>query len=928
MLRLFHQLIVRQLRAEKLRTAITIVGVAAGIAVVLAIRLTNASAVRGFEAALELTSGRAGLEIIGSGFGIDERLLSEIDWLREYGSTSPVIDGDVLVVTNAERRAPDAGLESGTGNPGGARSPNAERQDAAGVGRARSPNAPTAGKTELLRVLGVDILRDFPVRDYEVGDAGDQTPPPQTATDILALLTDPTAAVITRAFADRHGLKVGDPLPVIISDRPKTLQVRALLEAEGPAKLLDGNFLLMDIAAAQWAFERLGQVDRIDLKLHDDVEVGEAERAIAGRLPKGLVVQRPSRRGQQVEQMLAAFHLNLTALSSIALLVGLFLVYNAISVSVLARRQEIGTLRALGVTRRQVQALFLGEAAVFGVLGVALGIPFARLLADVTVALTSSTVNTLYVAAAAAPPSLGLSDLLLAFAIGVPLSLLAAWLPAREAASVPPTAVLRGADRVQARSSKQLRTRAIAVVLLALAAGFSQMPVIAGLPLAGYLSSLTLVFGAALLVPMALQVASRHGRTLWYRLFRVGGWLAHASLGGAIGRVAISVAALTVSLAMMVAITVMVGSFRQTVIDWVGQSLKADLFVGPASRRSGARQPTISTSVEQVVRAHPEVLAVDAFRSVTVPYENSLIYMGAGDFALQQRYGGLRFKNLLGRAGSPSRPTTPTTARSESPPYQSPTSDALEYARTTDAVLVSEPFANRYKKKVGDRVVLPTPAGPTPFEVVGVYFDYSSDRGVVMMDNATLTRHFGEQRPTGLTVYLRDGSRTAAVRDQLLDRLEGASGIFIFTNRSLREEVLRIFDSTFAVTYALQVIAIIVALLGIVGTLMTLVIERKRELGILRAVGASRRQVRAMVVAEAAMLGTISQVAGVGLGLLLALVLVYVVNLQSFGWTIHLSIPWRALAQMSVLVIVTTLIAGLYPAQRAMREQHASLEDE
>lgn len=893
MLRLFHQLIVRQLRAEKLRTAITIVGVAAGIAVVLAIRLTNASAVRGFEAALDLTSGRAGLEIIGSGFGIDERVLPDIDWLREYGSTSPVIDGDVLVLTNAE----------------GAESPR--------------PKADRAQKTELLRVMGIDILRDFPVRDYEVGDAGTQTPPPQTATDILALLTDPSAAVITRAFADRHGLKVGDPLHVIISDRPKTLHVRALLEAEGPARLLDGNFLLMDIAAAQWAFERLGRVDRIDLKLHDDVDIGEAERAIAGRLPKGLVVQRPARRGQQVEQMLAAFHLNLTALSSIALLVGLFLVYNAISVSVLARRQEIGTLRALGVTRRQVQALFLGEAALFGVLGVALGIPFARLLADVTVALTSRTVNTLYVSAPAAPPSLGWSDLLLAFAIGVPLSLLAAWLPAREAASVPPTAVLRGADRVQARSSRQLRTRAIAVVLLALAAAFSQMPIIAGLPLAGYLSSLTLVFGAALLVPMALQAASRHGRTLWYRLFRVGGWLAHASLGGAIGRVAISVAALTVSLAMMVAITVMVGSFRQTVIDWVGQSLKADLFVGPASRRAGARQPTISSSVEQVVRAHPEVLAVDAFRSVTVPYENSLIYMGAGDFSLQQRYGGLRFKNLPGRAGSPSRPPA-TAAGSPSRPMAEP----LEYARSTDAVLVSEPFANRYKKKVGDRVVLPTPAGPTPFEVVGIYFDYSSDRGVVMMDNATLTRHFGEQRPTGLTVYLRDGRRTAAVRDQLLDRLEGASGIFIFTNRSLREEVLRIFDSTFAVTYALQVIAIIVALLGIVGTLMTLVIERKRELGILRAVGATRGQVRAMVVAEAAMLGTISQIAGVGLGLLLALILVYVVNLQSFGWTIHLSIPWRSLAQMSVLVIITTLLAGLYPAHRAMREQHASLEDE
>jgi putative ABC transport system permease protein len=875
MVRLFVQLILRQLRAEKLRTAITIVGVAAGIAVVLAIRLTNASAVRGFEAALELTSGRAGLEIVGAGFGIDERLLPTIDWISEYGITSPVIDGDVLIEVGA---APDRTTTKGDAQPG--------------------------RRTELLRVLGVDILRDFPIRDYEVAEAGGQAPP-QTAIDILGLLTDPSAAVITRAFADRHGLRVGDPLPVIISDRPKVLRVGALLEAEGPAKLLDGNFLLMDLAAAQWAFERLGQVDRIDVKLRDDVDIAEAERAIAARLPQGLAVQRPERRGQQVEQMLAAFHLNLTALSSIALLVGLFLVYNAVSVSVLSRRQEIGTLRAVGVTRRQVQALFLGEAAVFGVLGVAVGVPLARLLASVTVALTSSTVSTLYVAAAAAPPALTWPDVLLAVMIGVPLSLLAAWLPAREAATVPPTAVLRGADRVQARTARQTRTRWLAVGLLIAAVGLSRLRPVGGLPVAGYLASVALVFGAALLMPMVLQAAARHGRAAWHRLFGVGGWLAHAALGGAIGRVAVSVAALTVSLAMMVAITVMVGSFRQTVIDWVGQSLKADLFVGPASRRSGARAPTISRAAEDVVRRHPEVVAVDAFRSVTVPYANSLIFMGAGDFALQERVGGLRFKSGEDAAA------------------------VLARARAGgNAVVVSEPFANRYDKRVGDRIELATPAGPVAFDVVGIYFDYSSDRGVVMMDNAVMTRHFGAQRPTGLTVHVRDGRRADAVRTALLEQLDGAAGVFIYTNRSLREEVLRIFDSTFAITYALQAIAITVALLGIIGTLMTLVIERRRELGILRAVGASRGQVRAMVVAEAVMLGTISQIAGVALGLLLALILVYVVNVQSFGWTIHLTIPWASLLQMSALVVLTTLLAGLYPAHRAMREQDAPLEDE
>lgn len=878
MLRLFRQLILRQMWADRLRSANTVVGIAAGIAVVLAVRLANGSAVKGFEAALDLTAGRAGLEIQGAGFGIDEQTLAQLAWLRTYGVASPVIDGDVLV--------------------------SAARAGAADEGR-----------LEVYRVLGIDILRDRAVRDYTLGAPGTGDGPPRTSTDILRLLTDPTAVVITRAAADRLELSPGDALPVVVGDRTQTLAVRGVLEADGPARVSDGRFLMMDIAAAQWMFDRLGRIDRIDIALADGVDLAEAERAIAARLPAGLIVQRPARRGAQVERMLAAFHLNLTALSSIALLVGLFLVYNAVSVSVLARRQEIGTLRALGVTRRHVLALFLGEAVVFGALGVACGVPLGRLLAYLTVSLTAATVNTLYVASAAAPVALTAADLGVALAIGVPLALVAAWLPAREAARVPPTAALRGADRALARSHGQTRSRVGAVALLALSAASTRLPPLDGLPVAGYLASVALVFGGALLIPTVLQATARVGRTQWHRAFGAGGWLAHAAVGGAIGRVAVSVAALSVSLAMMVAITVMVGSFRQTVIDWVGQSLQADLFVGPLARRSGARGAAVSEEVEAVVRAHPDVAAVDAFHSVTVPYGDSLISLGAGDLAVQARYGTLRFRSVA--AGIPAAGDARRQAAA-----------VLDHVRAAgDAVIVSEPFANRYATDAGDRVTLSTPRGPVAFAVAGVYYDYSSDRGVVTMDDATFARHFGDRRPTGLTVYLKDGRSVEAARESLLGRLGGAR-VTVFTNSTLRAEVLRIFDSTFAITYALQAIAIVVALLGVVGTLMTLVIERERELAIVRAIGASRGQVRAMVVAEAAMLGIISQGAGILLGLLLALILVYVVNLQSFGWTIHLSIPWLSLLQMSALVVVTTMVAGLYPAQRSLRARQAPLEDE
>ena len=487
MTQLFRQVIVRRLATERLRTMVTAVGVAVGIAVVLAIRLTNASALRGFDAALDMTSGRTGLEILGVGGTLDERLIADLDWLRVYGHASPVIDADLVVRTSAfaQRATVDKGDEP----------------------------------TELLRVYGVDVLRDAPLRTYATADAARGT------TDILRLLVEPGAIVVTRAFADRHGVTVGDRLVGLVDDRQVSLTVLGLLAADGPAALLDGHFALMDLAAAQDAFGRAGRIDRIDIRLRDGVDVAEAEAAVRARLPDGVNVQRPSRRSAQVERMLAAFHMNPTALSSIALLVGLFLVYNAVSVSVLARRHEIGTLRALGGTSRQVQALFLGEALVFGALGVAAGVPLGRALASAMGSLTSATVATLYVRSAAATPELSGWDVLLAAVIGLPLSLAAAWLPAREAARVPPTAVMRGADRVTARLRNGGVMPAVGVGLIVLAAGLARVPAVDGLPLAGYAAAAALVFGAALLTPPVLRGAARVGRTASFRCCAwAGGW--------------------------------------------------------------------------------------------------------------------------------------------------------------------------------------------------------------------------------------------------------------------------------------------------------------------------------------------------------------------------------------------------------------------
>jgi len=855
---------------ERARTVTTIVGIALGIAVVIAIQLTNASSVRGFETALDTVAGRTSIEIAGTA-GVPEVEIAGLGWLREYGALAPVIEGEMAIVSGE------------------------------GLGTARR-----ARRSEAVKVLGVDILRDLTLRDYAVAErqatTTDAASPAEalTSQQFLELLTSPRSIVITEKLARRRGYRLGDEIRLMAGDRVNTFVIRALLEDKGPARVMDGSFVLMDIAAAQLAFDRLGRVDRLDLQLSttdgsapNSTAIDATLAAINPRLPGGLTADRPSRRGQQVERMLAAFHLNLTALSWVALVVGLFLVYNTVTISVIARRDEIGVLCALGVTRSQVLALFLGEAAALGLAGAVLGLGLGRMMADAAVGLTSSTVSTLYIATAAAPPALSGWHVGLAVAIGIPLSLLAATVPALEGSRVSPTAAMRGSDRVESR----VRLRPSALVVPAAVLGgawlLAQLGPVNGRPLFGYASSFATIIGASLLVPAIIFTLARILRAPLARVLGVEGMLAHANLAAAIPRLSISVAALAVSLSMMVAVAVMIGSFRDTVAYWIGQTLQADLFIGPGVQPTVGSEQTLSGPVMQAVRNHPDVEAVDSFRNIDLVYNGNLVVLGAGNFDIVLTHGSLLFK-------------APADGR-----------EALRRAIGTESVVVSEAFANKYGTSPGDTLTLRTPAGERPFTVAAVYYDYAVDRGVIVMDRPAFVKYFGDLAPTGLAAYLRTGADPEQVRAGILQSLDEGHQAFIYTNRDLRAEVLRIFDSTFAITYVLEIIAIVVAMLGVAATLLTLVLERRRELSLLRLIGAARRQVRRVVVIEAALIGAASQAIGLVVGLALSMLLVYVINVQSFGWTIQFRVPVMFLAQVSVLVVVATAVAGLYPARRA-----------
>ena len=884
---LFRTFIVRALRQQLLRSAVTVASLAVGVGVVVAIQLANGASVRGFETALEAIAGRTSLEVTGTGAALDETRLAELGWLREHGLVSPVIDADVVLAVTSAAAAPRGRDRPDSG--------------AGAVGTAAGPPVDPPAALETVRLLGVDILRDRPFRDYPLleGDAVRET----TTDAFLDRLTDPRSVILTRALADRHGIAIGDAVALAAGERWAPLHVTGILGDEGPAQVLDGNFALMDIAAAQWAVDSLGRLDRVDVRLADGVDVAVAERDIAGRLPPGLTVRRPSARGAEVERMLRAFHFNLTALSLIALLVGLFLVYNTVSVSVIARRTEIGALRMVGASRTAVAALFLGEAAALAVVGCALGAPLGWLMAHGAVALTSSTVSQFWIASAAEVPPLEATTVASAFAVGVPLALAAAAVPALEAARVAPLAAVRGDRDLALRTRLPGRFVAGPVMLLAAGAVLALPGPVGGLPVFGMLAALAVVLGAATAMPAVLVAFRGAAGAALARWGRVEGRLAHANLGAAIPRLSISVAALAASLAMMVAIAIMVGSFRETVVYWVGQTLQADLFIAASRRGPTDARAAISDETEAVIAAHPAVAAIDGFASVEARYGGSVISIGAGRFDVVTAHGGLQFK-------------APADGR-----------EAMGRAAGRDAVVVTEAFSLRHGAGPGDRIELPTPHGLTPFDVAAVYYDYSSDRGAVVMDEPTFARHFGPRRPAGLSVYLTPEADAETVRDELRAALGPERRLFFNTNASLRESVLRIFDATFAITYALEAIAVGVAMFGIAATLLALALERRREIAMLRLIGAESRHLRRMIVIEAGALGVVAQAVGLAVGLALSVILIYVINVQSFGWTIQFHLPAGFLAQATVAVVAGAALAGLYPARLAARFACGELSD-
>jgi putative ABC transport system permease protein len=823
------------LRRHPAQGLLATLGIALGVGVVVAIDLAVGSADRAFQLSAAMVSGRASHQIVGGPNGLDETLFPRLRIAAGVRASAPLVEG---------------------------------------FGR-----LPRFGDTTV-RLLGIDPLSDTAVRSIGTGAAAMDT--------LRRLLTVPNGVLISARTAEHLHLKTGDTLRVLVKGRVQTLTVTTVTAPTRKiaARGLD-EMLVMDIATAQALLDMQGRLSRIDVRLPDGAAGKAARQRIRRLLPPGAALLPASAMTANLAQMTRSFQFNLHAMSLLGLVVGMFLIYNAMSFSVVQRRPLWATLRALGVTRGGIFGVVLKEAALLGAAGIVLGIALGYVLGLGLVHVVLRTINDLYFTVAMSEPPVPSLVWVKGALLGGVASVSAAALPAWNAASLPVTRVLRRAA-IETQTRRRLPRLALLGIVL-LGAGASWLTAAGGDLAQAFAAIFMAVAGYALIIPLA----TRELMLLLHPAMSAIGLMGRMATRGVIvslSRTGVAVAALTVVISVSLGMAIMIDSFRHTFSAWLNQTLQADFYVSAA----GPSGTPLAPAAVNAIKSQPEVAAVSTGKRWYLDGPRAITEVFVLDPAPASKKG-FRFK------------------------YGEPET-AWQAFLHRNALLISESYATRHALKVGDTLVLRTERGEQRFPVAGVYYDYGSDQGVVAMSRGTYEHWWNDAGISSLGVYLKPGVDADAAAKKLRLAAGGKEMLSIRANRAVHDAALAVFDRTFAVTRVLQLLALLVAAAGIVGALAALQLERGRELGVLRSLGMTQLQLWGLVSGESLLMGLAAGLFALPLGLGLAYVLINVIQARAFGWTLQMSVAPAQPVQTMLLALAAAGAAGIYPAWRMARQ--------
>ena len=848
MLRLLSFISWRHLRRHRLRTSLTFLGIAFGVAVIFAIAVVNRSLASSFRSTIEQIAGTAVLQVANGESGVSESLFPIIRDTNGVQNAAAAVEGFLPV---------------------------------------------TGIRGERLYIYGVDLLTDFAMRDYQF------TASEFTFDEALDFIAKPDSIAITESFSRRLNLPLGGTITLTTSRGKQNYTVRALLREQGTAKVFGGSFALMDLPVAQRALGKEGKLDIIDLTVEEGAAIEAVQARLRTNLQGAAEVERPQKRGEQIEGLLTSFRVGLFFVSLIALFVGFFLIYNTVSVSVIQRRHEIGTLRCLGMRRSELLRLIIAEALVLAILASFIGSVLGWLLAQAALVAVGETVGNLFSLVDVASAGFTLREWYIAFGSGIVVAVLAALHPAWDAIHLSPLENARKATWTPGYKGKRSWANrlgflclGVSPVLLLLA---QSMPGAIEQFSVGVAGMLIFLLSLAFFCP-ALIVYTIKG--LWRSSLRLPGvsWiearLASDNLRRNPVRSGITVATMVISLAAIFTIATFVNSVRGSLLAWVDQMVTADLIVSSGARTAGPRNVPLKEEPMPGLAAVPGVKIVDLYRLIRSTYLGKPILIesfSARDSA--------SVRNLPMSVGDGK--------------------NALKEMGESKGVIISESFQSKFGKNAGDVVELSTPSGLIAFKVLGVYVDYSSDAGSVLMDRALYKKYWKDDLVDAFDLWLEPGADQHAAIQAIKDNYGEQYQLFISSHRELRDAVVRIMEQSFVVNYAVEIVAVVVAIFSVINTLLASILDRTREVGVLRAIGTMQIQVRKIVVMEAGWMGLLGGLLGLFAGTIMSYHHVVYNTKVLTGWTFQFYYPYGVAVLMLIASVVLCLIAGYWPAKQA-----------
>lgn len=827
---LLLRLSLNHIKRFKLQSLLMVLGIALGVAVVVSIDLASQSARQSFQASTRNLAGQATHQIIGSHHGLPEKIYTDIKVQSGFDKISPIVEGFGEI----------EGL-----------------------------------KNISFRLLGLDPFAEGAFRGYIKGQA-------MSYNALAKWFALKGAVFISHDLAQKQAWKIGQQISFQHQNKQQLLTIVGFLSpSQNAAKEVLQTTLLTDISSAQEILNKEGFLTRIDLKLEHSQDLS----TIQSLLPPALKLQKLEDRMNAVGDMSRAFELNLLSMSLLAILVGIFLIYNTISFSIVRRRTVLGNLRALGATREQIFQLIVGETLVLGLIGSIAGLGLGILLGQGTVRLVAQTIRDHYYDVAVSGLYLAPGGFIKGFLTGMIASFIAALIPAWQATKIPPSGVIQRSRFEETHRQALPLLNLAGSICLGIGAILSFTPDL-GL-IWGFISFFLIAFGFSFLVPgftlilMSLIqfITSVTGLT---------GRMAPQNISRSLSRTGMAIAALMMTVSVIVSVSIMVGSFRTTVANWLEDTLGVDLYISVNGDFTTSMEPEVKDKLKHI-QGIKQLTSSRQIRLETQKYGQVFLLAISHDSA--------RKRLFFWSEGS-----------------QKEIWKQLQQG----AVMVSEPFANRHhlSHQSGQHIQLLTDQGLKSFPVVAIYQDYASEHGRITMAETIYRRYWTDKKLSSLGLLLDDSQDSESIR-QHIHQILPPNIYHVQSQANLREGALEVFDRTFAITGALRLLAAIVAFIGIFSTLMALILERFREIGILRANGMTAGQLFRLLSLETGLLGLAAGLMAIPVGWILSLVLTYVINKQSFGWTIIYSIEPIYFLQALALSIGSALLAGLYPIWRS-----------